>query len=74
MLNVAEPRSKKPPCIEDPSTRSSSATAMGTTGRPRSPAVQNSARRSTFGDSTIGVSDPSACSIVVPSPRRAKNR
>ena len=75
MLNVADPRSKYPPRIDDPSISRSSTIDSGSTGRPRNPAVQNSAPRSVFADSRIGSGEPSARSARGPATaRRGKKR
>ena len=58
----------------EPSTSSSSTTLVGSSGRPRSPAVQNSAPRSVFADGASGIGDPVAVSARAPPPRDAKNR
>ena len=47
---------------------------MGSDGRPRSPAVQNSASRSVLADSETGIGVPSASIALAPAPRSATKR
>ena len=58
----------------EPSTSSSSTTLVGSKGRPRSPAVQNSALRSVFADGPSGIGDPVAVSARAPRPATPTNR
>src|SRR5262249_16038234 len=58
----------------EPSTSSSSTTLVGSSGRPRSPAVQNRLRRSVLSESRSSSSSPDAPSRPAPRPRVAQKR
>src|SRR5260370_40316308 len=55
-------------------TSSSGSTLVGSTGRPRRPAVQNNAVRSVLAESRISSGSPDALSALVPPPRDVQKR